>query len=89
MKRGILKMKREILKKKIVVTFVDDNNVVKQKVFDTYADAQKFLEDNSYHIYTGGGGYAYGPRGEHALPQPIGYKHDNNGVKTKVYFLTV
>ena len=44
-------MKREILKKKIVVTFVDDNNVVKQKVFDTYADAQKFLEDNSYHIY--------------------------------------
>lgn len=88
MKREILKMKREILKKKIVVTFVDDNNVVKQKVFDTYADVQKFLEDNSYHIYTGGG-YAYGSRGAYALPQPIGYKHDNNGVKTKVYFLTV
>ena len=88
MKRGILKMKREILKKKIVVTFVDDNNVVKQKVFDAYADVQKFLEDNSYHIYTGGG-YVYGPRGEYTLPQPIGYKHDNYGVKTKVYFLTV
>lgn len=88
MKRGILKMKREMLKKKIVVTFVDDNNVVKQKVFDTYTDVQKFLEDNSYHIYTGGG-YAYGPRSEYTLPQPIGYKHDNNGVKTNVYFLTV
>lgn len=81
-------MKREILKKKIVVTFVDDNNVVKQKVFDTYADVQKFLEDNSYHIYTGGG-YAYGARGAYTLPQPIGYKHDSNGVKTNVYFLTV
>ena len=81
-------MKREMLKKKIVVTFVDDNNVVKQKVFDTYTDVQKFLEDNSYHIYTGGG-YAYGPRSEYTLPQPIGYKHDNNGVKTNVYFLTV
>lgn len=89
MKREILKMKREILKKKIVVTFVDDNNVVKQKVFDTYADVQKFLEDNSYHIYTGGGGYVYGPRGEYTLPQLIGYKHDNYGVKTNVYFLTV
>ena len=81
-------MKREILKKKIVVTFVDDNNSVKQKVFDAYADVQKFLEDNSYHSYTGGG-YVYGPRGEYTLPQPIGYKHDNYGVKTKVYFLTV
>lgn len=81
-------MKREILKKKIVVTFVDDNNVVKQKVFDAYADVQKFLEDNSYHIYTGGC-YVYGPRGEYTLPQPIGYKHDNYGVKTNVYFLTV
>ena len=88
MKRGILKMKREILKKKIVVTFVDDNYVVKQEVFDVYADVQKFLEDNSYHIYTGGG-YVYGPRGEYTLPQPIGYKHDSNGVKTEAYFLTV
>lgn len=81
-------MKREILKKKIVVTFVNDNNVVTQKVFDTYADVQKFLEDNSYHIYTGGG-YAYGPYGAYTRPQPIGYKHDSHGVKTKVYFLTV
>ena len=81
-------MKRDIPRKKIVVTFVDDNNVVKQKVFDTYADAQKFLEDNSYHIYTGGG-YAYGPRGEYVLPQPIANKFDGHGVKTDVYFLTV
>ena len=81
-------MKREILKKKLVVTFVNDNNVVTQKVFDTYADVQKFLEDNSYHIYTGGG-YAYGPCGGYTRSQPIGYKHDSYGVKTNVYFLTV
>ena len=81
-------MKREILKKKIVVTFVDDNNVVKQKVFDAYAGVQKFLEDNSYHIYTDGG-YVYGPRGEYTLPQPIANKFDGHGVKTDVYFLTV
>ena len=88
MKRGIRKMKREILKKKIVVTFVNDNMLVKQKVFDTYADVQKFLEDNSYYIYTDGG-YVYGPRGEYTLPQPIGSKHDSNGIETRVYFLTV
>ena len=62
--KEVIKMKRDIPRKKIMLTFIDDNRSVKQKVFDTYADAQKFLEDNSYHIYTGSG-YAYGARGEY------------------------
>ena len=81
-------MKREIPRKKIMLTFIDDNRSVKQKVFDTYADAQKFLEDNSYYIYTGGG-YVYGKCGEYMQPRPIAMKHDSHGVETNVYFSTV
>ena len=81
-------MKRDIPRKKIMLTFIDDNNSVKQKVFDTFADARKFLEDNSYHIYDGGG-YVYGKCDEYVRPRPIANKFDCHGVKTDVYFLTV
>ena len=81
-------MKRDTPRKKIMLTFIDDNNSVKQKVFDTFADARKFLEDNSYHIYEGGG-YVYGKCGEYVQPRPIANKFDGHGVKTDVYFLTV
>lgn len=81
-------MKRDVPRKKIMLTFIDDNSSVKQKVFDTYADAQKFLEDNSYHIYEGGG-YVYGKCGEYTQPRPIAMKHDSHGVQTTVYFVAV
>ena len=86
--KEVIKMKRDIPRKKIMLTFIDDNNSVKQKVFDTFADARKFLEDNSYHIYEGGG-YVYGKCGEYVRPRPIANKFDSHGVKTDVYFLTV
>lgn len=86
--KEVIKMKRDIPRKKIMLTFIDDNNSVKQKVFDTFADARKFLEDNSYHIYEGGG-YVYGKCGEYVRPRPIANKFDGHGVKTNVYFLTV
>lgn len=86
--KEVIKMKRDVPRKKIMLTFIDDNRSVKQKVFDTYADAQKFLEDNSYHIYTGGG-YVYGKCGEYTQPRPIAMKHDSHGVRTDVYFLAV
>lgn len=86
--KEVIKMKRDMPRKKIMLTFIDDNNSVKQKVFDTFADARKFLEDNSYHIYEGGG-YVYGKCGECVRPRPIANKFDGHSVKTDVYFLTV
>ena len=40
--KEVIKMKRDMPRKKIMLTFIDDNNSVKQKVFDTFADARKF-----------------------------------------------
>lgn len=86
--KEVITMKRDMPRKKIMLTFIDDNNSVKQKVFDTFADARKFLEDNSYHIYEGGG-CVYGKCGDYVRPRPIANKFDGHGVKTDVYFLTV